>query len=87
MTTRALAFVRDHWFGATGNTVTCTHNVVMRCLVGHVLGLPAHQWHRLEVPHLAPITFVLNPTHGLFVDIPPETARTLFRDFAMLDEG
>ncbi len=84
---RSLAFVGEHWASAAGNSITCTHNVVLRCLVGHVLGLPAHQWHRLEVPHLAPITFVSTRSHGLFVDIPAETARTMFHDFALVPQA
>ncbi len=79
---RARAFACERWLKAGGHSITCTHNVVLRALVGHVLGLPAQQWYRLEVPHLAPITFVATRAHGLFVDIPAETARTMFSDFA-----
>ena len=87
VTRRALAFVHDRWMQAEQNSVTCTHNVVLRCLVGHVLGIAAHDWHRLEVPHLAPITFVATRSHGLFVDIDAQTARHLFADFATLPEA
>jgi broad specificity phosphatase PhoE len=79
---RVRTFVCDRWLNASSHSVTCTHNVVLRALVGHVLGLPVHEWHRLEVPHLAPVTFVATRAHGLFVDIPSETARVLFADFA-----
>jgi broad specificity phosphatase PhoE len=79
---RALSFAGECWHHAQSNSVTCTHNVVLRCLVGHVLGLPPHQWHHIEVPHLAPITFVSTREHGLFVDIPLKTARPMFHKFA-----
>ncbi len=87
VTRRALAFVEQHWLNGPANSVTCTHNVVLRCLVGHVLGLPPHEWHRLEVPHLAPITFVATRAFGMFVDIPADTARTLFQDFALVSQA
>ena len=29
-----------------------THNVVLRCLLGRLLGLPPRDWHKLRVPHL-----------------------------------
>jgi broad specificity phosphatase PhoE len=87
VTRRALAFVQQHWRGAGGDSIACTHNVVLRSLVGHILGLPLHDWHRLEVPHMAPITFVSTRSHGLFVDIPAETARTLFHDFALVPQA
>jgi probable phosphoglycerate mutase len=87
VTKRALAFAGQHWLSADGNSITCTHNVVLRCLVGHVLGLPPHVWHRLEVPHLAPVTFVATRAFGLFVDIPAPTARTMFHDFANVSQA
>jgi broad specificity phosphatase PhoE len=87
VTKRALAFAQQHWRRAEGNSITCTHNVVLRCLVGHVLGLPPHVWHRLEVPHLAPVTFVATRQFGLFVDIPAPTARTMFHDFATVPQA
>ena len=87
VTDRALEFVCEHWAGSPGNTVTCTHNVVLRCLIGHVLGLPSHHWHRLDVPHLAPISFVFTRSHGMYVDIPLDTARSMFRDFATQEQG
>ncbi len=79
---RAESFVREPWQGASGNTLACTHNVVLRCLVGSTLGVPARLWHRLQVPHLAPITFVQTRRYGLFVDVPTEAARAVFADFA-----
>jgi broad specificity phosphatase PhoE len=82
-----LAFAQQHWHGADANTITCTHNVVLRCLVGHVLGLPPHVWHRLEMPHLTPVTFVSTKSFGLFVDISADTARTLFHDFANVSQA
>ena len=87
VTLRALAFAREHWHGADANSITCTHNVVLRCLVGHVLGLPPHVWHRLEVPHLTPVTFVATKAFGLFVDIPSDTAHSMFRDFAIVSQA
>ncbi len=79
---RAQAFAREHWRAEHCNSVTCTHNVVLRCLVGQALGIVPDAWHRIDVPHLAPITFVSTRDFGLFADIPPETARTMFRGFA-----
>lgn len=75
---RAQAFARGVWGTARGPTLTCTHNVVIRCLVGQTLGVPADQWHRLRVPHVAPITFIQTATDGLFVDIPEAVEAELF---------
>lgn len=83
---RALRFTAS-WRTATAPTLTCTHNVVLRCLLGHTLGVPRRDWHRLEVPHLAPITFVQTRNHGLFVDLPISVQRHLFADWARPTEG
>jgi broad specificity phosphatase PhoE len=29
-----------------------THNVVLRCLCGRLLGLPMNEWYKILVPHL-----------------------------------
>ncbi|MCE9547598.1 MAG: histidine phosphatase family protein [Planctomycetia bacterium] len=78
---RALEFVEETWRTASGNTVACTHNVVIRCLVGHALGVPRNQWHRITVPHLTPITFVQTRDYGWFVDLDEPAERALFSSF------
>ncbi|QEL20187.1 histidine phosphatase family protein [Limnoglobus roseus] len=75
---RVQAFARDVWGSARGATLTCTHNVVIRCLVGQTLGVSAEEWHRLRVPHVAPITFIQTKTDGLFVDIPEAVEAEMF---------
>jgi probable phosphoglycerate mutase len=77
---RVFDFAREHWQPGGASTVTCTHNVVLRCLVGHLMGVPQSQWHRLRVPHLAPIELV-STRFGLFVDLHESVERRLFEDF------
>ena len=79
---RARSFAADRWAASRGNTLTCTHNVVLRCLVGEALALPAAQWHRLQIPHWAPLVFIETRSHGRFVDLPADGMRHLFKDFA-----
>jgi broad specificity phosphatase PhoE len=79
---RAFAFVDDRWCAADGPTVACTHNVVLRTLIGHGLQVPQAWWHRLQIPHLAPITFVQTRSHGWFVDLDEEIEQNIFADFA-----
>ena len=79
---RVRSFAADRWAAAKGNTLTCTHNVVLRCLVGETLALPAAQWHRLQIPHWAPQVFIETRAHGRFVDLPADSMRHLFKDFA-----
>lgn len=78
---RVRSFQRARWREGVPS-VSCTHNVVIRCLVGQALGVPRPDWHRLRVPHLAPITFVQTSRYGTFVDLDPDTERAVFSDWA-----
>ncbi len=79
---RATSAMQEIWQNQAGDTVTCTHNVVLRCLVGQAMGVPVDQWYRLRIPHLAPITFVHTREHGVFLDLSPEVERSIFQNFA-----
>jgi alpha-ribazole phosphatase len=66
---------------ASANALVCTHNVVLRCLVGEALGVPRADWYRIEVPHLAPITVVQTRDYGWFVDLEESVEQRLFASF------
>jgi broad specificity phosphatase PhoE len=76
-----LAFAQDRWKYNAPNSVVCTHNVVLRCLVGEALGVPSSQRYRIRIPHLAPIEFVSTKHFGLFVNLSESVERELFRGF------
>jgi ribonuclease H / adenosylcobalamin/alpha-ribazole phosphatase len=80
---RALGFANSCWPTARGATMACTHNVVLRTLVGHSLCVPPHLWHRLQIPHLQPITFVQTKQHGWFADLDEHTERHVFSQFSI----
>ncbi|MEY4387223.1 MAG: hypothetical protein RLY20_2506 [Verrucomicrobiota bacterium] len=48
--------LREFIAGIKGETASpilvVTHNVVVRCLIGELLGVPLRDWHRLRVNHL-----------------------------------
>ncbi|MEX2187084.1 MAG: histidine phosphatase family protein [Pirellulales bacterium] len=78
---RALDFCEAHW--NDGDTLTCTHNVVLRSLVGQTLQVPRSLWHRLSIDHLRPYTFVQTRRYGLFADLDETIFRTTFADLIM----
>lgn len=65
-----------------GNSAVCTHNVVLRCLVGSLLNVPAHDWFRLRIPHLTPIRVIQSHRFGFFLDLDEAVERHLFGAFA-----
>lgn len=78
---RILSFVQERLTPAAGPTLTCTHNVVLRSLLGHLLGVPRQEWFRLRLPHLKPITLIATERFGLFVDLEEDTERGIFAGF------
>lgn len=78
---RAWAFAKDHWKSDAANSVTCTHNVVLRCLIGEALGVPISERYRIQVPHLAPIEFVSTKRFGVVLNLSENVERRLFRGF------
>lgn len=74
-------FAEDRWAPSEEPSLVCTHNVVLRCLVGHLLGVPLAEWYRLRIPHLAPITVVSTNKFGPYVDLEEEVERAIFADF------
>jgi len=51
---RMMSFLSDPKL-KKNNILVVTHNVVLRSIVGHLYGIPMQQWHKLRIPHLAPI--------------------------------
>jgi broad specificity phosphatase PhoE len=64
------------------SSAVCSHNVVLRTIVGSSLGIPASQWHRLLIPHLAPITVLMTDRFGWFVELDQSVQEEMFSNFA-----
>jgi ribonuclease H / adenosylcobalamin/alpha-ribazole phosphatase len=62
-------------------SIICTHNVVLKCLIGQSLGMPRAEWHRLTIPHLAPIELIQTAQLGRFVDISEENEPMIFNNW------
>ena len=51
---RVVSFLKDQQ-GQVGRTLVVTHNVVLRCLAGSLLGINSTDWYRLRIPHVTPL--------------------------------
>lgn len=49
---RLEAFLKEMKSETASPILVVTHNVVLRCLVGRLLGVECHHWHRLKIGHL-----------------------------------
>jgi len=78
---RLQSFTQERWAFSDEPTLVCTHNVVLRCLVGSLLSVPQTEWHRLQIPHLIPITVISTENFGLFLDLHESIERDIFSAF------
>jgi bisphosphoglycerate-dependent phosphoglycerate mutase len=59
----------------------CTHNIVLRSLIGLSLRMPKKEWHKINVPYGRPISFVLAPNKSIYLDCDEETLLLIMRNF------
>ena len=78
---RLEAFAAEHWSKPTVPSAVCTHNVVLRCLLGKGLAIPKSLWYLLEIPHNVPIFIVSTRRFGWFVEIDEDAQRMIFQRF------
>lgn len=58
-----------------------THNVVLRELVGKLVGVPAEKRFQLKIDHLAPIDVLVSPRFGYFLNLTEESEGQCFKGF------
>ena len=59
--------------------LVCTHNVVLRCLIGNQWNLPLHQWHKIPIEHLDPIEMIQTKDKKWFINLTPEQQEQVFK--------
>jgi broad specificity phosphatase PhoE len=58
-----------------------THNVVLRELIGKLVGVPAEKRFQLQIDHLAPIDVLVSPRFGYFLNLTEESEGQCFKMF------
>ncbi len=74
-------FAAERWGQPTEPSAVCTHNVVLRCLLGKGLAIPKPLWYLLEIPHNMPIYIVSTRRFGWFVEVDEDAQRMIFQRF------
>ena len=74
-------FAAERWSPAAESSAVCTHNVVMRCLLGKGLAIPQPLWYLLEISHHLPIFVVSTRRFGWFVEMEEDAERVVFQRF------
>ena len=76
---RALTVLDD--LAGAEPTAICTHNVVLREILGELMQVPPSERHRLRIPHAQPINLVWSRRFGWFADLDAGLERHLFTGF------
>ena len=54
--------------------IICTHNVVLRCLIGSQLNIPKQEWFKIVPKYLDPIEVIMTKDRKFFINLRPEQA-------------
>jgi broad specificity phosphatase PhoE len=74
-------FAAERFAPGAESSAVCTHNVVMRCLLGKGLAIPQRLWYLLEIPHHLPLSVVSTRRFGWFVELEEDAERVVFQRF------
>ena len=78
---RVNSFLADLNKKAVKRAVICTHNVVLRTLIGLNLKIPRKEWHKINVPYVDPLRFVLSQNNKLYIDLSSEQIEEVLKYF------
>ncbi|MBI5389844.1 histidine phosphatase family protein, partial [Candidatus Woesearchaeota archaeon] len=65
-----------------GNALVCTHNVVLRCLVGKLWNIPPHQWYLIQIPHMDPMEVIITKNKKYYLNLSDEQRENYFKGVA-----
>lgn len=60
--------------------VVCTHNVVLRCLIGAYTRLPLNEWYKIELGYLEKIKCLLTRDGKIFIELSDEQIEKIFEN-------
>ena len=78
---RMNSFLADINVREERNIAVCTHNVVLRILIGLSLRIPKKEWYKITVPHLEQFKFFLKKDGKLYIDLSSEQIREVLKQF------
>lgn len=58
----------------------CTHNVIIRILIGMSLKIHFSEWHKIVIPHGDPIKFILTKDNRIYIELSPEQNEIILKN-------
>ena len=81
---RVKNFVSNNHFSGT-NTLVVTHNVWLRCLIGHYLGIEIKDWYKINITHCFKLKFRCVSEEKIVPDLSAEDIQLLLRNIEIED--
>ena len=58
----------------------CTHNVVLRAIIGSCLRIPVRDWFKINIPYLELIKFIMTKDNRLYMELTPNQTKEIFKN-------
>lgn len=84
---RALDFLGNLSHSNCPSSLVCSHNVVLRSLVGELLAVPTEQQHLLNIPHAMPIRVISTPKWGCFLGLEADHLSEVMANFGSVEQN
>jgi len=79
--TRVKKFIRDIKKYKNKKILVCTHNVILRSVIGSYLKIPVKNWIKINIPHAEPIKFILPKNNQLYIELTNSQIKEIFKNF------
>jgi len=60
--------------------LVCTHNVVLRSIIGSCLKMPVEDWFKINIPYLDPIKFITTKDKRIYIDLTSNQIKEIFKN-------
>lgn len=58
----------------------CTHNVVLRIIVGSYFKIPLKEWHKIIIPFFEPIKFIITRNNRFYIELTDSQIKEIFKN-------
>jgi broad specificity phosphatase PhoE len=77
---RLKLFINDIQKNLNKKIVVCTHNVVIRAMIGLSLKIHYTKWHKINIPYAEPIKFILTKDNRFYIESYPEQTEIILKN-------
>lgn len=77
---RALGFIEKLKNSKEKKIFVCTHNVVLRTIIGSYFKIPLKEWHRITIPFFEPVKFIITKDNRFYIELTNSQIKEIFKN-------